>query len=88
MLCDVYTLDVQSNRKMLSLLLGKHQVTSDIAVDGQEAVEMVLSDPEKYSLVLMDNMMPRKVREEHVSVHQSTAWVSDMSTSKNYAAKS
>ena len=54
-------LDVQSNRKMLSLLLSKHDVASDLAVDGQEAVDMVLKDLEAYTLVLMDNMMPRKV---------------------------
>ena len=60
-----YNTDVQSNRKMLSLLLSKNEVASEMAVDGQEAVEMVLRDIDGFRVIFMDNMMPRMVWTEY-----------------------
>eukprot|EP00597_Dinobryon_sp_UTEXLB2267_P005112 CAMPEP_0170071904 /NCGR_PEP_ID=MMETSP0019_2-20121128/9688_1 /TAXON_ID=98059 /ORGANISM="Dinobryon sp., Strain UTEXLB2267" /LENGTH=457 /DNA_ID=CAMNT_0010280633 /DNA_START=879 /DNA_END=2252 /DNA_ORIENTATION=+ len=50
--------DVESNRKMLTMLLRKEGVVSEVAENGQIALDMVLSDMDKYSIVLMDNQMP------------------------------
>eukprot|EP00597_Dinobryon_sp_UTEXLB2267_P007451 CAMPEP_0170083156 /NCGR_PEP_ID=MMETSP0019_2-20121128/18559_1 /TAXON_ID=98059 /ORGANISM="Dinobryon sp., Strain UTEXLB2267" /LENGTH=484 /DNA_ID=CAMNT_0010298375 /DNA_START=719 /DNA_END=2170 /DNA_ORIENTATION=- len=50
--------DVEMNRKMLKMLLRKEGVTSEVAENGQIAVDLVLSDVDKYSLLLMDNLMP------------------------------
>ena len=51
-------IDVETNRKMLKKLLTKEGVVPDGAKNGQIAVDMVERDPEKYSLLLMDNQMP------------------------------
>mmetsp|Transcript_3609 Transcript_3609/g.5120 ORF Transcript_3609/g.5120 Transcript_3609/m.5120 type:complete len:353 (+) Transcript_3609:1-1059(+) len=50
--------DVEMNRKMLKMLLGKEGVASEMAENGQIALDMVLSDVDKYSILLMDNHMP------------------------------
>mmetsp|Transcript_18942 Transcript_18942/g.26111 ORF Transcript_18942/g.26111 Transcript_18942/m.26111 type:complete len:108 (+) Transcript_18942:280-603(+) len=50
--------DVETNCKMLRMLLRKEGVLSEVAENGQIAVDLVLSDVDKYSLLLMDNQMP------------------------------
>jgi len=40
------------------MLLRKEGVVSEVAENGQIALDMVLSDMDKYSIVLMDNQMP------------------------------
>jgi CheY-like chemotaxis protein len=50
--------DAEINRKMLIALLKKMDVTCFDAYDGQIAVDMVKKDLHKYSVVLMDNLMP------------------------------
>ena len=52
-------LDVASNRKILQALLTSIGVKEvDTAGNGQEAVQAALAPPQKYDLILMDNIMP------------------------------
>lgn len=53
-------LDVASNRKILQALLNSICVMKEVntAEDGQEAVQVVLANPQKYDIVFMDNLMP------------------------------
>merc|ERR1711991_159851 len=53
--------DVSSNRKLLGTLLQKRNATVDMAVDGIDAVEKVLSrdNISHYHLIFLDNTMPR-----------------------------
>ena len=44
---------------MLKLLLTKAEV--DLAEDGLEAVTLVLTDPLKYDVIFMDNLLPKMV---------------------------
>ena len=52
--------DVASNRKILQALLNSICVMKEVntAEDGQEAVQVVLANPQKYDIVFMDNLMP------------------------------
>eukprot|EP00597_Dinobryon_sp_UTEXLB2267_P008067 CAMPEP_0170084854 /NCGR_PEP_ID=MMETSP0019_2-20121128/19914_1 /TAXON_ID=98059 /ORGANISM="Dinobryon sp., Strain UTEXLB2267" /LENGTH=692 /DNA_ID=CAMNT_0010301085 /DNA_START=328 /DNA_END=2406 /DNA_ORIENTATION=- len=50
--------DVESNRKMLRMLLKQNHVTSQTAENGQIAVEVVLKDVEQFQIIFMDNQMP------------------------------
>ena len=52
-------LDVASNRKILQALLTNIGVQEvDTAQDGREAVQAALAEPQKYDIILMDNIMP------------------------------
>lgn len=51
--------DTDSNRKMLTMLLRKEGVAAASVEDGDVAVETVVSDPDRYRLILMDNFMSR-----------------------------
>ena len=53
-------LDVASNRKILQALLNSICVMKEVntAEDGQEAIQVVLANPQKYDIVFMDNLMP------------------------------
>ena len=52
-------LDVASNRKILHALLTSIGVKEvDTAENGQEAVQAALANPQKYDIILMDNIMP------------------------------
>ena len=53
--------DVASNRKMLKMLLKKANVEVDMAEDGSQAVDFALSNPLKYDIIFMDNLMPNMV---------------------------
>jgi CheY-like chemotaxis protein len=46
---------------MLQRILFNKQIQSDVAENGIEAVEVFLRNPNKYSLVFMDNLMPEMV---------------------------
>ncbi|OLQ84300.1 hybrid sensor histidine kinase/response regulator [Vibrio ponticus] len=46
------------NRKITGLHLSNAGINYEVAHDGAEAVQMYTSHPEKYSLILMDCMMP------------------------------
>jgi len=50
--------DVEINREIIAALLEDTGVEISFAVNGQEAVEMLSSDPGRYELVLMDVQMP------------------------------
>ena len=50
--------DVDINREIISTLLDETGAEISFAVNGEEVVEMVLADPAKYNLVLMDVQMP------------------------------
>lgn len=50
--------DVDSNRKMLKMLLGKCGATAVTAVNGQDAVDKISADLDSYKVVFMDNLMP------------------------------
>lgn len=51
--------DVRSNWKILQMLITKRNIRSDVAENGVDAVEMVRSEPKKYQIIFMDNMMPK-----------------------------
>ena len=51
--------DVNSNRKMLQAILKRNGAKwVDVAENGLEAVQVALSDPQKYGIIFMDNLMP------------------------------
>jgi len=50
--------DVEINREIIAALLEETGVEISFAANGEEAVEMLASDPERYGLVLMDVQMP------------------------------
>ncbi len=50
--------DNATNRKVLSLLLQSIGVSFEVAENGQEAVDALASDADRFSLVLMDAQMP------------------------------
>ena len=51
--------DVSSNRKMLRALLARNGVKMvDLAENGLEAVRAALTDPMKFDVIFMDNLMP------------------------------
>lgn len=52
--------DVESNRKMLKMLLKKCSVQSCVAVDGEDAISKITPDFETYKVIMMDNLMPKK----------------------------
>ncbi|MDR0322229.1 MAG: response regulator [Treponema sp.] len=51
--------DVEINREILLALLEDTGVSIDCAQNGEEAVEMITSSPDKYDAVLMDVQMPK-----------------------------
>ena len=51
-------IDVESNRKILNLLLKKKGLQTEMADNGQKAVDIILQDMDKFQLILMDNIMP------------------------------
>ena len=53
--------DAAFNRKILKMLLTKAEVEVDLAEDGLEAVEVVRSNPRKYDIIFLDNLMPKMV---------------------------
>lgn len=55
---------------MLKLLLSKVNVDADMAEDGAEAVNLVLSDPFKYDIIFMDNLMPNMVCDTFIPIKQ------------------
>lgn len=50
--------DADSNRKMLMMLVKKMGFTAKSTEDGQQTVNVILADMERYQLILMDNLMP------------------------------
>jgi CheY-like chemotaxis protein len=50
--------DEEDNRKMLSTLVKRKGCECECAADGNEALEMILGNKQKFRLILMDNMMP------------------------------
>lgn len=50
--------DSETNCKMLARLLKMNHISSDIALNGKLATEMVMKQPDKYSFIFMDNLMP------------------------------
>jgi CheY-like chemotaxis protein len=53
------TEDVEINREIMISLLEETGVSIDCAVNGLEAVEMVVAAPDKYDAILMDVQMPK-----------------------------
>ena len=43
---------------MLKMLLTKCAIKSATAVDGQDALDKITNDFDKYKVILMDNLMP------------------------------
>ena len=56
-----WLVDDSTNRRMLMKLIVKYGVKAVGAEDGLEAVNMVLEDVKRYSLILMDNLMTKMV---------------------------
>ena len=50
--------DVDVNREIISALLEETGAEMEFAVNGKEAVEKFMADPDKYDLILMDIQMP------------------------------
>eukprot|EP01041_Mallomonas_annulata_P006971 gene6971-14164_t len=50
--------DVESNRKMLMMLLRKNGIEARTAKSGQEALDLIRMNMDGYKLVFMDNLMP------------------------------
>ena len=54
--------DVLSNRKLLSLLLGKRKVLTEMAEDGADVLAMAKDGRlGRFNLIFMDNQMPKMV---------------------------
>ena len=54
--------DVLSNRKLLSLLLGKRKVLTEMAEDGADVLAMAKDGRlGRFNLIFMDNQMPNMV---------------------------
>ena len=51
--------DVEINREILISLLGDTGLEIDCAENGQEALDMVAANPDKYDIILMDMQMPK-----------------------------
>jgi CheY-like chemotaxis protein/two-component sensor histidine kinase len=51
--------DIDINREILMALLEDTEIAIDCAENGQEALDMIEADPEKYDLVFMDVQMPK-----------------------------
>ena len=51
--------DVDINREILIALLEKSALIIDVAENGQEAVDLVLSNPDGFDIVFMDIQMPK-----------------------------
>src|SRR5262245_53647179 len=50
--------DIATNRELFALQLRQFGLATHHAVNGREAVELVQSDPDAFSLILMDLQMP------------------------------
>lgn len=57
----ILIIDSQINRKMLQRILFNKNIQSDTSENGQDAVHMYAKNPNKYSVIFMDNMMPEMV---------------------------
>lgn len=62
--------DIRINRSIIERLLVKHGCSADIAVDGQEALD--LCQKTKYDVILIDNVMPRMSGIEATSMIRTT----------------
>jgi CheY-like chemotaxis protein len=51
--------DVEINREIVSALLEPTLLAIEFAVNGEKAVEMFQTNPEKYDMILMDVQMPK-----------------------------
>jgi CheY-like chemotaxis protein len=51
--------DIEINREVLIALLEGSGIMIECAENGQEALEKIAADPEKYDIVLMDIQMPQ-----------------------------
>ncbi len=65
--------DIETNRVVLTQLLQVMGYASDVACDGDEAVEKLLHGGEAYAVVLMDLRMPRMSGEEAVACIRAAA---------------
>ena len=50
--------DADSNRKILMMLLNRKNINCTGAENGRVCVDMVASEPQRFKLILMDNLMP------------------------------
>jgi CheY-like chemotaxis protein len=50
--------DSASNRKMISMLLTRCKIDHHLAENGRACIDMISHNPERFRLVLMDNLMP------------------------------
>ena len=58
-LSDVLVVDDSDmNRKMLHMLLNKFDLSTRMAKNGKEALEIILGDMDEYKLIMIDNLMP------------------------------
>jgi signal transduction histidine kinase/ActR/RegA family two-component response regulator len=51
--------DVEINREIIISLLEDTEINIDCAQNGQEAVDIIAGDPDKYDVILMDIQMPK-----------------------------
>ena len=54
--------DTMSNCKMLRMLLSRYDIDSELAHNGQEAVDAVRDHGDIFEVIFMDHTMPVKVR--------------------------
>jgi len=64
--------DVEINREILIALLEDTGISIDCAENGEEALNMVEADPDKYDLVFMDVQMPV------MNGHEATRYIRDL----------
>jgi CheY-like chemotaxis protein len=56
--CILLAEDVKINREIVKAQLAITKIDIDCAVDGKEAMEMFMANPEKYEMIFMDMQMP------------------------------
>ncbi|MCU0284963.1 MAG: response regulator, partial [Acidobacteria bacterium] len=57
-ICILMAEDNELNQKLAGFLLTKAGYQLDVAINGKEAVEKFISEPERYDLIFMDIQMP------------------------------
>jgi len=57
-LVQPFSIDVESNRKMLKMLMRQRSIHAELSENGRDAVDIVMRDMNKFHMIFMDNQMP------------------------------